>query len=922
MSLLLISCLLPTWALGLEESEPLYLSVEDGNLEKGGESEDKFEARYKTTQNGDWVYGILSDACAQVYLGGSVEVLRDIELTEGVIINQPLTLISADPDHPCKITYTSESEHDRFLLTTKANVTLKDLILDGGRLEGRTTHTELVGVQNGQLLLGSGAVLQNNDNVDTAKGGGGLRVVGGTAIMSKASVIRNCRGVAGGGAAVTGSNSMLVLMDDSVIEDCQAFIGGGIFIQEKGKMILQGNFTIRNNQAKEHMEGMSYGFVDPAGSGGGIFVENSSGVQMQNGSITGNTAESTGGGMYVDLGLIMLMSGEVTKNHAGSYGGGVMVSYRASVMVGGSPRVTGNSSGLKYFENMYLDGAEDTDTEHTTRPVFMGAPMTENACIGISRRVKPDAKTPSRVVVSPNSSTNIKVSDLVQFYSDDPGYTLLLEGKNIVLSVADVVFDNQGHGERPIGQHLDNNQHFVTDPGDLSERGYDFGGWFQDKACTKSWDFEQDTITKFDEEKPLLTLYAKWELIHYNITYDLKEGGKNAEGNPEEYTVESGDITLKEPTREGYRFLGWEETSIPPDIPAGSIEDKHFTAQWEELPTYTVTYTDNANGSAFTDQEYDKLYEGDATPVFDGGTPKRHGYIFTGWFPEFSENVSGNITYTAKWEKDNPDPNPGPTSGSGVGPGTKPLPKPDPEPEIPLPKPDPEPETLPYTPPALESTEHFAYITGYPDGMMRPEAAISRAEVAVIFFRLMTDAFRTEYWAVSSSFHDVASSDWYNNAVSTSVNAGLIYGFPDGTFGGEQPITRAEFAAIAARFLSEETALDSGFLELAGHWSKNYVNRAVAAGWIKGFLDNTFRPENYITRAQVVTLVNRMLARSPSAEAMLPGMIHWPDNPKTAWYYADVQEATNGHTYERDGEYGPESWTGLLKNRDWTELER
>ncbi len=107
--------------------------------------------------------------------------------------------------------------------------------------------------------------------------------------------------------------------------------------------------------------------------------------------------------------------------------------------------------------------------------------------------------------------------------------------------------------------------------------------------------------------------------------------------------------------------------------------------------------------------------------------------------------------------------------------------------------------------------------------MVRPEADISRAEIAVIFFRLMTDAFRTEHWAVSNPFPDADSSDWYNNTVSTSVNAGLIRGFPDGTFGGEQPITRAEFASIAARFLSDETAPDSGFTDLAGHWSKSEV---------------------------------------------------------------------------------------------------
>jgi len=216
---------------------------------------------------------------------------------------------------------------------------------------------------------------------------------------------------------------------------------------------------------------------------------------------------------------------------------------------------------------------------------------------------------------------------------------------------------------------------------------------------------------------------------------------------------------------------------------------------------------------------------------------------------------------------------------------------------------------------------------GFPDGTVQPEKHISRSEAASIFFRLMTDKFRDEHWSSENSFPDVAADAWYNNAVSTCVRAGLIRGLGDGTFGGGRSITRAEFAAIAARFLNGTGTPSPGgkaaFTDMEGHWAKDEVELAAAAGWVKGFPDGGFHPDESITRAETMTLVNRMLGRTPKAEGMLvKKMTVWPDNPKTAWFYADVQEATNGHTYARSGPTGPEVWLELLENRDWTKLER
>ena len=221
----------------------------------------------------------------------------------------------------------------------------------------------------------------------------------------------------------------------------------------------------------------------------------------------------------------------------------------------------------------------------------------------------------------------------------------------------------------------------------------------------------------------------------------------------------------------------------------------------------------------------------------------------------------------------------------------------------------------------LNTTDHYAYIAGYEDGTVRPDGNITRAEVATIFFRLMTDEYRETCWSTSSGFTDVTAANWYNNAISTTANAGWVSGYPDGTFRPDAYITRAEFATIAARFLSDVYSGTSMFTDISGHWAEDYINRAAAAGWINGYADGTFRPNAYITRAEAVTLINRMLDRAPDANHLLADMVRWPDNPETAWYYADIQEATNSHDYTRAGTGNYEVWTELLANRDWAALE-
>ena len=226
-------------------------------------------------------------------------------------------------------------------------------------------------------------------------------------------------------------------------------------------------------------------------------------------------------------------------------------------------------------------------------------------------------------------------------------------------------------------------------------------------------------------------------------------------------------------------------------------------------------------------------------------------------------------------------------------------------------------------PTGLNGDDHYAYIVGYPDSTVRPQNGITRAEVATIFFRLLTDETRNANSTKSNSYSDVADGAWYNHAVSTLSAMGIVKGDSHGKFNPNAPITRAEFAAIAARFDDKANTTAVDFSDIASHWAKNEISAAANNGWINGYTDGTFRPNNKITRAEAMTLVNRVLKRLPeTAEDLHNDMIKWSDNSDTsAWYYLAVQEATNSHYYDLK-ENKHEKWSKLRETRDWTELEK
>ena len=314
---------------------------------------------------------------------------------------------------------------------------------------------------------------------------------------------------------------------------------------------------------------------------------------------------------------------------------------------------------------------------------------------------------------------------------------------------------------------------------------------------------------------------------------------------------------------------------------------------------FTVTYTDGVdNEEVFKDQVY-KVAKGSATPGFDGDTPTRSGYTFMGWSPTVAETVTADVTYTAQWKRNG---------------GHHPS-KPDNTVEIP------DEDAL-----GLNMDDHFAYIIGYPDGTVQPNGQITRAEATTIFFRLLTEESRSANLTKTNGYTDVAFDAWYNTAVSTMTKAGIVDGYPDGTFRPDAPITRAEMAKIISLFAKLDKS-ESRFSDIAGHWAEAYIRLAAGNGWIAGYPDGTFGPQRNITRAETATMINRVLDRVPSEESHLLSrgvMQIWPDANPGDWFYFAMQEATNSHDYERNAKWAAadEQWTALRETRDWSQLEK
>ena len=439
----------------------------------------------------------------------------------------------------------------------------------------------------------------------------------------------------------------------------------------------------------------------------------------------------------------------------------------------------------------------------------------------------------------------------------------------------------------------------VARPADPTKDKYTFIGWYADPEFTEEYDFatvleaDKTIYAKFElTSTPIGDIYVRYDVLHIKQlpdgTYDLANAEVEHLSAKKDTTVTAviKDYRATHHVNVNRTLSKLTGTAIQPYKGVDGKPVYTILSVYYDLDFHTLTF-DTMGGSKIAPETVRH-----GLTVAKPKDPVNGGYIFDGWYTDktfrhrydFSTPLTEDITIYAKWFLI-------------VLPGV----------------------TVKKNTPKLNTADHFAYVQGYPDGTVKPAGNITRAETAAILFRLMDDASRKTYYSTKSGFRDVASGSWYNTYVATLNNAGVITDSSNGYFRPNEAITRAELAAMLAKF-SETTGAANYFNDVsAKYWAANAIAICAKLGWITGYPDGTFRPDKNVTRAELMAMINRATGRAPkSADAFLPGMKTWSDNTADKWYYLDVQEATNSHSYTVKGS---ETWTALTSDPNWSLYE-
>ena len=516
-----------------------------------------------------------------------------------------------------------------------------------------------------------------------------------------------------------------------------------------------------------------------------------------------------------------------------------------------------------------------------------------------------------------------RLPDVTIFYTPEPTSLGTVKLNGTAAKENDTITVQEGTVYESLNPETGEVQGATAVPGE----GSVFVGWYD------AQDTERSNLltgsTAYTPEKDLSGRYrdgsyvALFRLKQYVLRYDANGGT----GTMEDQTFPHGQAHPLEKcafSREGYRFVGWatestgkvkyeDQKSIKLDEEFPNLKDDNdeatLYAVWHEQ-SVTLSYEPN-------DAELGSVSSALETVAAVKGTAKgstaqpKSGARFDGWYSADGTLLSTDLKFVptradgAVWQ--------GTTYYARFSARRRPS-----TPSTPA-KPDETKPTLAPIPEMLNGEDHYAYLLGYEDGTVRPNGSISRAEVATVLFRLLKDDVRMQNLTKDNAYSDVSGTAWYAAAVSTLSKMGVISGYPDGTFRPNAPITRAEFAAMIARFDETAKSADTPFTDISGHWAENAIGKAYGNGWVEGSSKTVFCPESNLTRAETATLLNRVLHRLPEKESdLLANQIVWPDNPETFWGYLAIQEATNSHEYERKADGVHETQTAKRENRDWS----
>lgn len=836
------------------------------------------------------------------------------------------------------------------LKDASASLTLKNVVIDGAEYSVAATHAAetdsiIKAASGGTIELKSGAILENNK---AAQFGSGILANNGVKItMENGAVIRNNTNsnYELGGGILLGNGSTFT-MNGGEISGNTANGGGGVAIIGS-TMVMNGGKISNNSTYKTTGQG-SYGagvyVADYANASGGdiLFKPKPASFEMNGGKITGNKALDYGGGIltfpqqskkitinikngeisenqvtegsggaiaaFFGVTELNINGGTLTKNSAKNYGGGVFLYDATNVTISGStisenkasqgggvylwPTSAANQTGGSIENNVANAGGgvcggtytmtggvikdnNNSLTEEARRStrgdgVYVGtafnlggaAEISTNNDVYLEKGAR-EAKE-GRYINVISSYTGASTAKPIQIHSED----VTVEGAEIGTQL---VRYTTGAGGEAAAAQADANDIFV--PSWKMQKGLVIG---QSKAAGKT-----DWMTYV----PSIRIQYQW--VSTDNPSDVTPPADDYIRTGTAYTAKA-----QEATHQGYSFKGWfTDDACTLSYTDGTVlsTDTILYGKWEKIATppssggggshvtkYYILHYESNGGTKYEDEKYKKN-----TVVILDKIPKRVGYTFTGWYAD--KELTDKITSVKM------------TSDKTVYAGWKATDVPE----------------------TLNSNNHFAYIVGYEDGLVRPNADITRAEVAAIFFRLLKDDVRDDNLTANSVFTDVAFGKWYNKSISTMAKIGIVKGRTANAFAPNAPITRAEFAAICSRFDRSNVEIKSDFNDISGHWAENEIRRAASLGWIQGYTDGSFKPDQNITRAEAASMINRMLHRLPeTVDDLLDGMIQWPDNQPNDWYYINMQEATNSHDFKQKGEIN-EYWTKLTENPNW-----
>ena len=865
------------------------------------ETPTKPEAPKNAAKIGEDEYPTVAAAIAAADGSESIVLLRDV--TENITINKSLTLDLS------KFTLTGDADAAVVTISgDKPQVTVQNGTVTGGR-----------NPQNGGGFAIDNAVVQLEDLTITgneAVGGNGNGEVGGGGIYASHADV-SMRIVTVSENSVTGSSSdgggILVRYGSLTMDGCHVErntapdCGGGMILRHS---VLNAAKSFFENNTAKFGAGIYFGDTPNEAEEGCSGEHNH---LITDSTISGNTVldpeNGIGGGMYVGTTSNLTLRNSKLLNNDGATQGGAIVAYSAGTI---------ELDGVSISENKAQSGAGIlalcTAVCNTDIRLLNGTAIDANTATGYGGGIYANAIAKELNVTVTNSSVSGNTAaGGAGIFTYKSGSAVI----NVDLQSGAVMHNNNAVTNMggAIYAYNDANINIAANSAVYNNTAAGYGGAIYASAsnvniAAKSAVYNNTAATAGDD------------LFFYSGTIFTLPNAKDMSGDR---ILSSDKLEITGWYHDGWNKLNAAQGSYEPigrwtaetaDEYVPVENDSHAISLKAAHPLmYTLTYDVTGDlPEGYTAPAKQTLVKGSSYTVADvpasvsGSKDGVNGtFSFNGWKKDDGTVLTGEQQLTADLTLHGVWTFTKKSSGGGGGGGSH-------KPTVTIPD---------DVPTGLNGDDHYAYIVGYPDSTVRPQNGITRAEVATIFFRLLTDETRNANSTKSNSYSDVAAGAWYNHAVSTLSAMGIVKGDSHGKFNPNAPITRAEFAAIAARFDDKANTTAVDFSDIASHWAKDEISAAANNGWINGYTDGTFRPNNKITRAEAMTLVNRVLKRLPeTAEDLHNDMIKWSDNSDTsAWYYLAVQEATNSHYYDiKENKY--EKWSKLRETRDWTELEK